>query len=134
MPEPPFQNDPRSQDPPPRQHFAAATLAGTSSLTASALILTVMRPEELPAALRQHETPVVIENTQANTRLRRDFELLLRWQRWKDTYRLLLIGVLLLIVLAQMVIANRYKLEADWHVKWKVIEMGGKITLTPSEK
>jgi hypothetical protein len=31
----------------------------------------------------------------------------------------------------QMVITNRYKLEADWHVKWKVIELGGKITLTP---
>jgi hypothetical protein len=31
----------------------------------------------------------------------------------------------------QMVIANRYKLEADWHYNWKTNEMGGKITLTP---
>jgi len=90
-----------------------------------------MRPEELPAALRQHETPVVIENTQANTRLRRDFELLLRWQRWKDTYRLLLFVILLLVVLTQMIITTKYKLDAGWHLKWTVIELDGKITLTP---
>jgi hypothetical protein len=102
--------------------------------TFAAQVLVVTRPEELPNALRQHDKQVVIERTSDNTRLTQDFERLLRWQKWKDTYRLLLIGVLLLIVLAQMVIANRYKLEADWHVKWKVIEMGGKITLTPSEK
>jgi len=93
--------------------------------------LTVTRPEELPAALKQHEKPVVIENTPANARLIRDFELLLRWQRWKDTYRLLLIVILLVIVLVQMVIASRYGLELGWYFKWIVFEMGGNIKLTP---
>jgi hypothetical protein len=33
-----------------------------------------------------------------------------------------------------MVITSKYKLDVDWHVNWRVIEMGGKITLTPPEK
>jgi len=56
---------------------------------------------------------------------------LLRWQRRRDTYQLLLIAALVFIVFMQMVMSNRYKLDADWHVNWKVGEMGGKITLTP---
>src|SRR5262249_31008541 len=98
------------------------------------LLLTVTRPEDLPAALSQHEKPVVIESTPANARLTQDFERLLRWQRWKDTYQLLLIGMLLVLVLMQMVMSNRYGLEADWYMKWKPTEIGGKITLTPFEK
>jgi hypothetical protein len=131
MPEPPFQNDPRSQDLPPQTQIAAAHLGGTSSFSAAALLLSVTRPEELPDALRQHEKSVVIENTPANASLRRDFDLLLRWQRWKDTNRLLWLAALVFIVLTQMVITSKYKLEASWHVKWMVIEVGGKITLTP---
>jgi hypothetical protein len=96
-------------------------------------VLTVIRPEQLPDALKQHTEPVVIENTPANARLTQDFERLLRWQKWKDTYRLLLIGSLVVIVLTQMVITNRYGLEAGWHLNWKAGEMGGKITLTPSQ-
>ena len=93
--------------------------------------LTVTRPEELPAALKQYEKPVVIEDTPANARLKRDFELLLRWQKWRDTNRLLLIAAIVFIVFTQMVITSRYKLETDWHAKWKTFEVGGKITLTP---
>ena len=89
-------------------------------------IALVTRPEALPDALRQHGKQVVIENTPDNARLIRDFKRLLRWQ----TDRLLIVG-LIVVVLMQMVIANRYKLEADWHYNWKVIEVGGKITLTP---
>jgi hypothetical protein len=131
MPEPPFQNDMRSQGVPPRPtaHPASAVFAGSGSLTA--LLLTVTRPEQLPDALKQHEKQVVIENTPANARLTQDFERLLRWEQRRET---LLIIALVFVLLAQMAITNRYKLEADWHVKWKVIEMGGKITLTPSQK
>jgi hypothetical protein len=93
--------------------------------------LTVTRPEELPAALNQHQTPVVIENTPDNARLLRDFELLLRWQRWKDTYRLLLIAILLVLVIMQMVMAKKYGLELGWYFKWIVFEIGGTIKLTP---
>jgi hypothetical protein len=96
-----------------------------------AAIVTVSRPEQLPDALRQHEKQVVIEKTPANASLTHDFQRLLRWEQRRET---LLIIALVFVVLAQMAITNRYKLEADWHLKWKVIEMGGKITLTPSEK
>jgi hypothetical protein len=43
-----------------QQHFAAAHLAGNFSLSASAAILTVTRPEEIPAALTQGK-PVLID-------------------------------------------------------------------------
>ena len=82
---------------------AAAVFAGSGSLTA--LLLTVTRPDELPAALKQHDKQVVIERTPANARLTQDFERLLRWQRWRDTNRFLLIGTLAVIVLAQVVAA-----------------------------
>jgi len=72
-----------------------------------------------------------MENTPANAGLIRDFEQLLRWQRWKDTHQLLLIAALLFIVFTAGIIANRYGLEFGWYFKWTVIEMGGKITLTP---
>jgi hypothetical protein len=130
MPLPPFQNDMRSQNLPPRTNIHA-TMHLTESPDSFSAVFMVTRPDELPAALRQHGKEVVIENTPANARLRRDFELLLKWQRWKDTYRLLLIVILAVIAFMQMVIANRYKLDADWHAKWNVYEMGGKITLTP---
>jgi hypothetical protein len=130
MPEPPFQKDMRSQGVPPRPtaHPASAVLAGSS-----ALLLTVTRPEQLPDALRQYEKPVVIDRTPANSKLTQDFERLLRWQRWRDTNRLLLIGTLVVIVLAQMVMSNRYGLEASWYAKWTVFEIGGQIKLTPSQ-
>jgi hypothetical protein len=127
QPEPPFQND---QQPPDR--VITAHLFEEPD-TFFAAIVTVTRPEQLPDALKQHEKPVVIENTQANARLTQDFERLLRWQRWRDTNRLLLIAALALIVLTQMVMSNRYGLEAGWHLNWKAGEIGGKITLTPSQ-
>ena len=131
MPEPPDQNDMRNQALPPRAQPATAGFTGSGSLTA--LLLTVTRPEELPDALKQHQKPVVIENTPANARLTQDFDRLLRWQRWRDTNRLLLIAALALIVLAQMVMSNRYGLEAGWYAKWTVFEVGGQIKLTPSQ-
>ena len=133
MPEPPFQNDPRSQSPPrPVTYPATPYLDG--SYSSPTVLLTVTRPEQLPAALRQHEKPVVIENTTANAILTRDFDRLLRWQRRRDTYRLLVVVALLITWFLHTVITSRYKLNADWHVKWKVIEMSGRITLTPPEK
>jgi hypothetical protein len=129
MPEPPFQNDPRSQDLPPRTLYAEA---GSRSIQGSPAVLLVTRPAQLPDALRQHEKQVVIENTPDNVRLRRNFDLLLKWQKWKDINQLLWLAGLVLIVIMQMVMSNRYKLDADWHVKWNVGEVRGKITLTPS--
>jgi hypothetical protein len=97
----------------------------------SPAVLLVTRPQQLPAALKQHDKSIVIENTPDNARLRRDFDLLLRWQKWKDINRLLWLAALVFILFTQMVMSNRYKLDAGWHVNWKVGEVGGKITLTP---
>jgi hypothetical protein len=60
MPEPPFQNDMRSQDLPtrPTAHSISAVFAGSGSLTANAILVT--RPEEIPAALAQGK-PVLID-------------------------------------------------------------------------
>ena len=118
---PPFQTDPRTQKLPEQ---LAIHPVGSA-------VLIVTHPEELPAALKQHEKPVVIENTPANARLRRDFDLLLRWQKWRDTNRLLLIAALTFIAIMRMVMANTYGLETGWHAKWRVGEVGGKLTLTP---
>ena len=126
MPEPPHQPDMRSQGVPPQPPRKPPW-----SPQGSPAVLLVIRPVDLPAALQQHEKPVVIEKTPANARLMQDFERLLRWQKWNDTHRLLLIGTLAVIVLTQMVMSNRYGLEASWYAKWAVFEVGGKIKLTP---
>ena len=126
MPEPPHQPDMRSQDLPPQRPRVA-----TSFVQGSPTVLLVIDPGQLPAALTQRQMPVAIENTPANARLRRDFGRLLRWQKWRDTYRLPLIVCLAVVVLMQMIIAHRYGLKFDWYVKLKVIEIGGKIMLTP---
>jgi len=128
MPLPPFQTDPRTQKLPPQ-----LAIHPVGFVQGSPAVLLVTSPQQLPAALQQHEKPVVIEKTPANARLTQDFERLLRWQKWKDTYRLLLIGTLAVIVLTQMVMSNRYGLEANWYTKWAVFEVGGKIKLTPSQ-
>ena len=115
MPEPPFKNNPPA---------IYATMQATETPDSFTAIFTVTRPEQLPTALRQHEKSVVIENTHDNARLIRDFKRLLQADR------LLIVG-LVVVVIMQMVITSKYKLQADWHVKWKAIEIGGKITLTP---
>ena len=84
--------------------------------------LTVSRPDQLAAALRQHERPVVIENTPANAKLKDDFDKLLKWQKWG-------LAALAFIVFIQMVMSNEYNLEALWYFKWNVYEVGGHITL-----
>ena len=82
--------------------------------------LTVSRPDQLAAALRQHERPVVIENTPANAKLKDDFDKLLKWQKWG-------LAALVFIVFIQMVMSNEYNLEALWYFKWNVCEVGGHI-------
>jgi hypothetical protein len=108
----------RSQGLPPRAQPATAVFAGSGSLTA--LLLTVTRPEELPDALKQYDKQVVIENTKANAWLIYWLNWLLRW---KDIF---IIGWLLL-----QAFTLGYNLQYDWHIKWKGLEVGGKITLTP---
>ena len=126
-------------EPPPQANMLAQNLPPRTSnadvgfVQGSPLVLLVTSPEQLPAALKQRDKQAAIEKTQANARLIQDLGRLLHWESLRDTGRLLIFAWLI-IWLTQMVITNRYKLEADWHLKWKAIEMGGKITLTPSEK
>jgi hypothetical protein len=130
MPEPPLQNDMRTQGLPP---LTLRAETGSFSVQGSpAVLLVVNHPAQLPDALRQHDKSVVIENSPANAGLRNDFDKLLKWQKWKDTNRLLWLAALIFILFTQMVMSNRYKLDASWHAKWDVYEVGGKITLTPS--
>lgn len=60
MPEPPHQTDMRSQNLPPTAHSATAHFAASSLSSANALVLTVTRLEEIPAALAQGK-PVLID-------------------------------------------------------------------------
>jgi hypothetical protein len=87
--------------------------------------LTVSNPALLAPALRQNEKPVVIENDQ----IAQDF---LRLLHWKER-RIAFVATLIALVLS-MAIANKYNLEFSWYWKWKVEEIGGKITLTPSSE
>jgi hypothetical protein len=115
MPEPPVQSDMRSQGLPPQPPGEPPWFP-----QGSPAVLLVTSPAQLPAALSQHEKPVVIENTRANAWLIYWLKWLLRW---KD---ILIIGWLLL-----QSFTLGYNLQYDWHIKWKGIEVGGKITLTP---
>jgi len=87
----------------------------------------VWQPALLAPALQQHEKQVVIENDQ----IAPDFIRLLRWKEREKTYRIAFVATLIALVLS-MAIANKYHLEFRWYLKWKVEEIGGKITLTPS--
>jgi hypothetical protein len=93
----------------------------------AAIAIPVTQANQLADALRQHEKPVVIEDDQ----LKSDFVGLLRWNEREKTYRIAFVATLIALVLS-MAIANKYHLEFSWHQKWKVEEIGGKITLTPS--
>jgi hypothetical protein len=103
-----------TETPPPVVHLGAANL-------------TVSQPALLAPALQQHEKQVVIENDQ----IAPDFIRLLRWKEREKTNRIAFVATLIALVLS-MAIANKYHLEFRWYLKWKVEEIGGKITLTPS--
>ncbi len=85
--------------------------------------VSVTRPDQLDAALKQLAKPVIIEHDT----LRRQ---LARIAYWRDA-KWWLIAWLVYRLLASA-IAHQYHLEADWHVHWKTIEIGGHLLLTPS--
>ena len=67
MPEPPFQNDMRSQGVPPRP-VIHATMHARETPDSLVVLLTVIRPEEIPAALAQGK-PVLIDIAAVQWRL-----------------------------------------------------------------
>jgi hypothetical protein len=64
----------------------------------------------------------------ADPNLKKKFSRLARWQepRWW------FIAFLVYQFLA-LAITMEYHLDAKWHMKWKAIEAGGQITLTPTK-
>jgi hypothetical protein len=132
MPEPPFQNDPRSQGLPPRQQFAAANLAGTSSFIASAAILTVTRPEEIPAALAQGK-PVLIDIPAVQWRL----SLLATVRKWGGKLAWWIFNLLATWLLTQWLYAQlptKDYLGPDWAKFNFERQPDNKVILRPQEE
>ena len=116
-------------EPPDRITF---TMQATETPDTAQFFVVVTIPEELPAALKQHQKPVVIENTPDNAELIRAFKRWLRWRiRRERTYQLLIIGGVVVWVSTMFtwfttaVITNRYNLDAGWHVNWEAREVDG---------
>jgi hypothetical protein len=87
-------------------------------------LLRVTRREEFGPALAQHEKSILIEDQELKKQLARLAYLQeIKW--W-------LIPILLAWILSQA-IAHNYKIDASWHVNWKIERsFDGKITLTPT--
>jgi hypothetical protein len=90
----------------------------------SPAVLLVTNPSQLPVALSQHEKPVVVENTLANAWLTYWFKQLLRLE---NIDKLLPVAWLIVRLITQL-----YNLDPHWYIKFGWIEVGGKITLTPT--
>ena len=99
--------------------------AGQLKFTGIPVSLRVTRRTELRDALQQRERPVVIDNDE----LAKPFARLAYWKEARWWF----IAALIYKLIASS-IAQQYAIEADWHMKWSTKEIGGKITLTPTEK
>src|SRR5919204_4988101 len=107
MPEPPFQNDMRTQGLPPRPpmaHSASAVFAGSGSLA----ILRVTRPEEIPSALAQGK-PVLIDIPAFQWRA----SLLATIQKWGGDFAWWLVKLLAGFLLTQWLLAQGVSVP-DW--------------------
>jgi hypothetical protein len=130
MPEPPFQNDMRPQGLPPRAHLATAVFAGSGSLTA--LLLTVTRPEEIPAALAQGK-PVLIDIPAVQWRLR----WLATVQEWGGSLVWWLVKLFATLLLTQWFNAQmptKDFLIPDWAKFDFLRQPDNKIILSPHEE
>jgi hypothetical protein len=97
-----------------------------ASMRATLEAIVVTRPDELAPALWQHEKPVVIDNEQIGTKLRR----LSYWESYRQTFLLGWIAALLATLLAYA-ISQQYGIDAGWMAKRRQVEFEGKIKLTP---
>jgi hypothetical protein len=107
-------------------HQLVATTFVNQSVIFSPVVMRVTRPSELPGALAQRASPVVIEDEG----LERSFARFERWQAQQNTYRYIATLIALMVALA---IAYGYGIEASWSWKWNVQRLDGKITLTPKQ-
>jgi hypothetical protein len=110
----------------PREHHVALTATTQIKVSVVATLITVTGPDQLPGALAQRRRPVVIENEELRWRF-----LALAYLQQARWWLIPILGYWLL----SSAITNRYKLEADWHLNWKLDRsFDGKITLTPAKK
>lgn len=124
MPEPPFQNDPRSQDLPPRLNAGT----GSFSVLGSPAVLLVTRPEEIPAALAQGK-PVLIDIPAFQWRL----SLLATVQKWGGSFAWWLVNLLATLLLTQWLLAQGLSVP-DW-AKFKFERQpDNKVILSPQEE
>lgn len=103
-----------------------ATVAGEGSLRVDTIVVKTIT--ELAPALAQRTSPIVIDNDEIERRLTK----LERWQKWKWEWWTFGIAALVAAVLA-WAIAKDYKIDAKWHMQWKVERFDGRLTLTPRD-
>jgi hypothetical protein len=93
--------------------------------TIYAAVIRVTRASDLPAALAQHEEVVVIDDD----KIARQFSRIEYWQEARWWF----IAALVYRILTTA-ITNQYQIDAEWHLNWKVITLGGHVTLTPTPR
>jgi hypothetical protein len=130
MPEPPFQNDMRSQGLPPRTNIHA-TMHLTESPDSFSAILTVTRPEEIPAALAQGK-PVLIDIPAFQWRL----SLLTTIRKWGGRLALWIVNFLATFLLTQWLKAQLP--NSDYVPDWAKFNFerrpDNKVILSPHEE
>jgi hypothetical protein len=135
MPGPPFQNNMQAQNV-PQQHWSAASdwsaqaiIAGT--VPRSAAILTVTRPEEIPAALAQGK-PVLIDIPAFQWRLL----LLTQIRKWGGKLAWWIINLLATLLLTQWLKAQLPNSDyvPDWAKFNFLRQPDNKVILSPHEE
>jgi hypothetical protein len=117
-----------SEEPPkPKTHRVELASTVQATVTLHAVPIIVSRPEQLAPALVQREKSVVIENDE----MKRKFA---KFASWQEAARWWLIPLLICWILNQAIVHD-YKIDASWHLNWKVERtFDGKITLTPTDR
>jgi hypothetical protein len=128
MPEPPFQNDMRSQGLPPRPTIHA-TMYATETPDGFIALLTVTRPEDLPAALAQGK-PVLIDISKIQWGLR----WLKTVQGWSGTLGWFIVKVIVTWLIIQWLnaqVPNTGLPFPDW-AKFNLETHGDKVIINPN--
>jgi len=76
--------------------------------------------------MRQHQSPVVIDNEEISVKFRR----LSYWENRRQTFLLGWIATLVVALFAYA-ISQQYGIDAGWKAKWSQVEFEGKVKLTP---
>ena len=131
MPQPPFQNDPRSQDL-PSGHFARPQAGSFNTVPGSPPVLLVTRPEEILPALSQGK-PVLIDIPAVQRRL----SILATVQKWGGSSGRWLISFLagwLLGMWLDVNLPDKNRIIPDWAKFNFQRQPDKKVIITPIEE